>query len=341
MTLKVLEPGLYTLVVDYGRPQCRSLGVPVGGAADRAALALGNALVGNPPDAPALEFSLSGPTLQSDIPLACVVFGAPFQIHCSPHRLGRAEFRKEPGPYGPRLASDLEGDCRPIPMGKTFALGPEEILHIAGTPVSMRAYLCVRGGLHTPRILDSYSRLERLRAGAELPCTSATIPSRFLFLPASGGRQPPEDSFLSRFHNPPPPVHTLRVVDGLQADWFCTEEFYSQEMLVSPDSNRMGLRLHGRPLTLPKRELLSEPVCPGAVQVTRDGQCIILGVDGQTIGGYPKIAQVISADLDVLGQLRPGEHVRFAPVTPEEAVALYRQGQAHLQEWIHRLQVTS
>src|SRR5438128_12456511 len=102
----------------------------------------------------------------------------------------------------------------------------------------------------------------------------------------------------------------------------------------------MGLRLSGVPLAMPSRELVSEPVCPGAVQVTRDGQCIILGVDGQTIGGYPKIAQVISADLDKLGQLRPGEHLRFLRVSLEEAERLYRQKHVELHEGVTRLRST-
>src|ERR1700689_3439577 len=80
MTLQVLTPGLHTLLVDFGRPGSRSLGVPVGGAADRFALAIGNALVGNPPNTPALEVSLFGPTLTADQPIACVLFGAPFAL---------------------------------------------------------------------------------------------------------------------------------------------------------------------------------------------------------------------------------------------------------------------
>src|SRR5438034_5798848 len=99
----------------------------------------------------------------------------------------------------------------------------------------------------------------------------------------------------------------------------------------------MGLRLEGKPLPLPAREMLSEPVCPGTVQVTRDGQCIILGVEGQTIGGYPKIAQVIHADLDKLGQLRPGECLRFRSVHLAEAETIYRRKQTELHEWMTRL----
>src|SRR5207249_4090342 len=110
-----------------------------------------------------------------------------------------------------------------------------------------------------------------------------------------------------------------------------------QEFTVLPASNRMGLRLKGKALALPDRDLVSEPVCPGAVQVTRDGQCIILGVDGQTIGGYPKIAQVIHADLDRVGQLRPGDRIRFAQMSVQEATRLYRAQQAELDDWLLRL----
>src|SRR5439155_4241204 len=87
MSLRVLDPGLYSLVVDFGRPSCRSLGVPVGGAADRTSLALGNALVGNPPDAAALEITLAGPTLRAACELACVLYGAPFAMTSDRQRL--------------------------------------------------------------------------------------------------------------------------------------------------------------------------------------------------------------------------------------------------------------
>ena len=102
----------------------------------------------------------------------------------------------------------------------------------------------------------------------------------------------------------------------------------------------MGLRLHGRPLPVPAREMVSEPVCPGAIQVTRDGQAIILGVDGQTIGGYPKIAQVIRADLDALGQMRPGDMVCFEKTDLTAARRAHHERQAALDEWITRMRVS-
>jgi biotin-dependent carboxylase-like uncharacterized protein len=289
------------LVVDFGRSHYRSLGVPVGGAADRTSLALGNGLVGNPPDAAALEMSLAGPTLQAQCELACVVMGAPFE-----------------------LVSDRQ--C--LTLGKTFTLEPDEVLRIGGTPHGMRAYLCIRGGLQEPVVLGSRSSLQPLRAGAELACLPGRIQGRFIH---------------HSFEEPGP--RCLRTLEGPQVSWFPREGCFVPDaestslpnFRVSQASNRMGLRLVGEPLRLPGRELVSEPVCPGSVQVTHDGQCIILGVDGQTIGGYPKIAQVIRADLDTLGQLRPGEVISFRRVSLEEAEAAYRKKQVELVEWLVRL----
>jgi antagonist of KipI len=268
-------------------------------------LAVGNALVGNLPFAAALEISLAGPTLVADCDLACVISGALFE-----------------------LASDRQI----VAPGKTFTLWAGEELRIGGTPAGMRGYFCVRGGLRQREILGSQSSLEHLRAGAELECVPGSIRSRFVCI---------KDDAMIAMNG----VRLLRALDGPQSDWFRSDDFFAKggrcpTFTVSPASNRMGLRLIGEPLKLPERELTSEPVCPGSVQVTRDGQTIVLGVDGQTIGGYPKIAQVISADLDRLGQLRPGERVAFRRVSLAEAERLQRERQKLLHEWLTRLRTT-
>jgi len=298
MTLRVLDPGLMTLLVDGGRPRTRSLGVAVGGAADRWALAIGNALVGNAADAPALEVAFSGPTLKADCELACVLYGAPFS---------------------------LSTDERRLVAGKTFTLHADETLRIEATHRGVRACFCVRGGFQAPAILGSHSSLQALQAGAELPCQRSAIATRFVNADFIWNRAPRQ----------------LRVLKGAQADWFSEKDFLDQQYEVSPASNRMGLRLEGRPLAVPDRELVSEPVCPGTVQVTRNGQCIVLGVDSQTIGGYPKIAHVISADLDKLAQLRSGERIDFHRISLAEAEMLHEQKRAEMQEWVARLLTTS
>ena len=306
-TLKLLAPGLCTLVVDFGRQVTRGFGVPVGGAADRFSLAVGNGLVGNPPDAAALEVTLSGPTLQATCPVACVVFGAPFELSI---------------------------DRRTLSAGTTFTLWPGETLRVGGTRRGMRAYLCVAGGIRTAPVLGSRSSLEPLRAGAELPCTQGAVRGRSLRIPPDG------DPHLEHLAGVAQPPLRLRALAGPQADWFAADEFFDgPRFTVASASDRMGLRLQGEPLRVPPRELVSEPVCPGSVQVTRDGQCVLLGIDGQTIGGYPKVAQVVGADVDLLGQLRPGDRVSFERIEIGEAERLYRRRRAVLGEWLMRLRV--
>ena len=301
MSLFVIDPGWATRVVDGGRPHSRSLSVPVGGAADRVSWMLGNALVGNPPETAALEIALKGPVLRTDAEVAGVVFGAPFELHSA-----RQSFR----------------------AGRTFTLAPSEELHIGGTPSGLRAYLCVPGGFQTSAILGSQSALDAIRRGVDLACTASRLRARF-----AG----PECPFLMK----PTAWWALRVLPGQQANWFdSAAEFQRQVFTATPASDRMGLRLQGFPLPLPDRELISQPVCPGAVQVTKDGQCIILGIDGQTIGGYPKIAHVIRADLDALGQIRPGDMVCFQKIDLPEARQANQERQTALQEWITRMRVS-
>ncbi|MGE3808980.1 MAG: allophanate hydrolase subunit 2 family protein, partial [Gemmataceae bacterium] len=152
--LRVVAPGLYTLLVDAGRPGSRALGVPVGGAADRAALLLGNALVGNPPETPALEVALSGPTLQTDASVACVLCGADFQLAAEGHPRGSLQ------------------------SNKTFTLAAGGTLNIGAARSGARGYLCIRGGFQAPLILGSRSALEPLSAGITLNCRAATIGRR-------------------------------------------------------------------------------------------------------------------------------------------------------------------
>ena len=299
MSLRVESPGLYSLPVDRGRPGWRAFGVPAGGAADRAAQMLANALVGNRPDAVTLEITLAGPTLTADAPTACVVFGAPFELAIP----GRA----------------------PPTAGTTFTLHAGETLRISGTPVGVRAYLAVRGGFQSPAVMGCHSALEPLRAGDVLACGPSTTAGRALPFVA-----------LHPFGDV-----SLRVIPGAQADWFTPGALEAAHYTVAAASNRMGVRLLGDPLprVLDRltAEMASEPVAAGAVQVANDGRPIVLGVDGQTIGGYPRPAHVIRADLDRLAQLRPGDTVRFRAVTPPEAERAARDAAAELADWCRRL----
>jgi antagonist of KipI len=238
---------------------------------------------------------------------------------------------------GPRLRAECDVGCvlfgapfdaaqdgKPVEIGRTFTLRAGEELRIGGTAIGARAYLCVCGGFDAPIILQCRSALDSLRSGETLPCESSHIDSRFA----------PEA--MPMFFDECP----ILALPGLQASWLDDTEFYDQTFLVTPASNRMGVRIQGKPLTMPDRELVSEPVAPGAVQVTRDGQCIILGVDGQTIGGYPKIAHVIQSSLDSLGQMRPQQRIRFTKIDMSTAVRANRDYQNQLRHWTTSLRLS-
>ena len=303
MSLSVLEPGFHTLLVDRGRRSSRHHGVPLGGAADRAALALANGLVGNPADTPALEITLLGPTLQADRTTACALFGAPF---------GMA----------------IANKGRIVP-GASFTLEPGDAVKIAGTPMGARAYFAVTGGFEGIAVFGSRSGLQPLVAGQILACVESRIANRAL--PFDALPMPLENEAIR-----------LRVLPGPQCKHFLeAEAIFASDYEVTAASDRMGLRLAGPALERRAGELPSEAIAPGAVQVTNDGLPLVLGVDGQTIGGYPKILFVIRADLDFLGQLRAGAKVRFVKVTPQEAEAAAKERAGITSEWHTRLTVTA
>jgi biotin-dependent carboxylase-like uncharacterized protein len=303
MSLRILQAGTFSLLVDRGRPATRSLGVPIGGAADRAALAVGNALVGNDPGAVALEITLSGPTLRAEADVSLCVFGAP--LRCS---IAEMEFS----------------------AGRVVQFRGGKTLRIGGTAEGARAYLCVRGGFVVKEVLGSGSAFAPIASGDILECAESNGFGRSL--PVAEVRSLLEDTT---------PSDELRAVDGPQAEWFPVGALAASAYTVLPASDRMGVRLKGAPLNRAPREMVSEAVTPGAVQIANDGQPIILGADGQTIGGYPKVAHVIAADLDRVSQLRPGQSVRFRRVTLDEARTLAEERRRKLRRWLAALRLAA
>src|ERR1700722_10178382 len=169
MSLRVVEPGLCSLIVDNGRPRTRSLGVPSGGPADYSSFALGNAILGNPANAAALEIALVGPTLQAITRTGAVVFGSPVALSSGHQRL----------------------TCN-----QSFTLEPGEELHIAGIRDGARAYLCVIGGFQTPVILGCRCSLAPVRRDDMLPCAESSMRARAIHLPSASLEQTIADAFL-------------------------------------------------------------------------------------------------------------------------------------------------
>jgi antagonist of KipI len=298
--IHVIKPGLLTTVQDLGRCGYTHLGLSPAGAADSISFRIANLLVGNEASAPALEITLLGPTLEFEIAATIAISG-----------------------YGTSAS---------LPINEAFEVAAGTRLVVGSPPAGARAYLSVRGGFGIPEMMGSCATFlpaniggfqgRALQAGDKL-AIARRIQSGPRKLSSSFGANLP--------HGGP-----IRVTPSLQSDWFdhdTMERLYQQPFIVTNQSNRSGLRLAGEPILGTHRgELLTEGVALGAIQVPPDGQPIILFVDQQTTGGYPKIANVIAADLPRVGQLRPRDEIRFQSVGIPEAVELLRKQESALIE---------
>lgn len=300
----VQAPGLFTTVQDLGREGFGPIGVSASGAADPISLRIGNQLAGNPYGAAALEMTLVGGAFTFECAAVIAVTGADF------------------GPSLERI---------PLTMWTSIEIQKGQTVTLGSSRSGARAYLCVQGGISIEPFLGSASTHvlsglggfegRALRAGdrLEIGATTSLFRKRSL-----------SPKVLERLQ----PRKTIRVTDGPQSDWFAQPSwkiFCESTFRVAEQSNRMGIRLEGAPIPIDaSREMITEGVSLGAIQVPPSGLPIILFVEQQTTGGYPKIANVISADLHSLGQLRPRDAIRFERIEMNEARSLLIQQQSLL-----------
>ncbi|HYP18181.1 MAG TPA: biotin-dependent carboxyltransferase family protein [Opitutus sp.] len=309
--MKIVRAGMQTTVQDLGRHGHRAEGVPRAGAMDTVALRIANALVGNDEGAAGLEFTLVGPEIELSAPGWIALGGA-----------------------------DVEGAAnwaiRRVGAGERVVLGR----CVRGC----RGYLAVSGGSAVPDVRGSASTYLRggfggaggraLREGDVLRTGPAHLAGDDERWRDQHQRWRIDPRVLPSYSSEP----VVRVVLGAQAEEFAPDWMHT-EFTISPQSDRMGVRLTGEKLARAvATDLLSAAVMPGTVQVPPDGQPVILMADAQTIGGYPQLAHVITVDLPLVAQARPGDRMRFAVVplreaqrllvAREHAMALLKQGLA-------------
>lgn len=282
-TLSVEDPGLLCTVQDLGRPGLAHLGVPRSGAADALALRLANRLVGNEEGAAGLELTATGGTFVLEGAGSIAVTGA----SCS-----------------------VDVDGRPVGWGTAVALPPGARLRVGPARDGLRSYLAVAGGVVIPAELGS--RSTDLLSGLGPPAIAAgsRLPLGLVSGEPSGSEAVPM-----------PRDGVVRFVLGPRDDWFTDASVAALDgaaYVVRPESNRIGLRLDGPVLERrePGRELPSEPMVLGAVQVPPNGRPVVFLADHPTTGGYPVIGVVVAADLAVCAQARPGDALRFRLVRP-------------------------
>lgn len=289
MDVKVIRSGMLTTVQDLGRRGHLAQGVPMGGAADPFALRVANLLVGNAEDAPGLEITLTGPELEFEEPVWVAACGARF-----------------------------DG----VPAWRPIRLGAGERLRFGKCVQGCRGYLSIAGGIDVDWALGGRGTLlsagfggfhgRALRDGDVIRC----VPSARTLI----GHWSLDERMLPAYSREP----VVRAIPGAQAREF-GGALYAQRFEITPQSDRMGIRLSG--LRLERSgwgDLISAAVAPGTLQVPPDGNPIVLMADAQTLGGYPRVAHAAAVDLPLLAQLAPGDGVRFVETSVAEAHALAR-----------------
>lgn len=303
--IEILNPPPFATIQDGGRPGWRGEGLPPGGAIDRWSLRLANTIVGNEPEAPALEWLLGGGSLRFDRASAFCLAGA-------------------------RVEAWLDG----VPVDdRQICYAPAGgVLNVGGFLSGRTLYIAIEGGLTVQLVLGS--------AATYLPGRFGGLHGRRLLAHdhiALGQRPWPPPRFNATWVDTlpqPRDVATARFVFG--PGWeslsaIARTGIVGHAFRVSTDSDRAGVRLSGRiPCDGVSFAAPSEPVVPGTIELTSDGNLIVLLADGPTTGGYPKPGVVIAADLPVVAQRKPGATMRFVEVTPTEALTAAHQARSQL-----------
>ena len=281
MSLVVRRPGPLSLVEDAGRPGHGAVGVSPSGAADRGSFAAGARLVGNDPARhAAIETTLGGLVVEAAGQLRVALTGAPCPAAV---------------------------DGRPVSWGQAFVLEAGQVLALGQPRAGLRSYLSLAGGIDVAPVLGS--RSTDVLSGLGPP---RLFPGMVLPVGGEGGWSGPA---LPEPHDEATATTILRILPGPRTDWLDDLEPLTSTWQVSPDSNRIGIRLIGSTLVRKlsrSGELPSEPLVRGAMQLTPSGQPVIFGPDHPTTGGYPVIAVLTEAASDLLAQCRPGDLVTLA-----------------------------
>jgi len=279
-----VKPGLQTLVQDGGRFGFSAFGVPTSGPMDRTSAQIANWLVGNPSNAACLEITMTGPKI--------LVTGE-CQIALA----------------GADLSATLDGQS--IPMYQTIHVKTGSQVGFGRLVKGCRVYLAVRGNFLIPSVLKSKSAMPF--AGENTTPESVAKKASHISIQVS---DPIEPRRLTLTDSEPLGRVTTRYLKGPEWQQLSSpsQAFFSNETFyLSRQCNRMGYRMLPEiPGYEKSEELISSGIIPGTVQLTNAGQPVILMADAQTTGGYPRIANIIRADLDALGQLKPGDKINFA-----------------------------
>ena len=291
MSLKVVQPGILSLLQDAGRRGRHRIGLTNGGPLDSEAFYYCNRLLSNVPGSTVIEVSFGGIHLEAQADTFICVTGANMPLRINGHERPLWEVHRVTAGDNISLEFATNGCRSYLGVADGFTVAPQ----FGSTATVVRENI---GGLCG----------KQLQVGDQLPCAAVTQ-RKHHYLPATA---------LPHYQN----TLTVRVIPGYQQHHFSRlqqRRFFSHAYTVSERCDRMGYRLEGPAIGCNIDGILSEGICFGAIQIPADGQPIVLLNDRQTIGGYPKIGSALSLDAARLAQLTPGGTVHFAPISPHGA----------------------
>ena len=311
--LEILRPGINTTVQDCGREHLYHIGITVSGAMDLRNHKLANALVSNKIDEASIEFAYQGPLLKlknGTINFA-ITGDVAFNI-----------IRKN---------SDIEeGKCY-----QSYILESDDQLDILSTKKSVYGYLAIEGGFKLEKFWNSYSINTKANIG---PNNGKKYSIGEKILIKNSEKLKIKEKKINYAN---PSNNLIRVIKGTNFNYFSNDsqnKFFKEEYLITNLTDRMGMRLKGSILeNIKSTNIKSEGLIKGVVQVPADGNPIILLNDHGTIGGYPKIGVVISADLDCVAQLPPGTSIKFKEVTFAEAENLFKNYLSETNKYLNAI----
>ena len=296
---EVLRPGINSTFQDLGRRHLYHIGLPFSGAMDQRNFLISNSLVGNKRDEAVLEFAYQGPSLK--VKNENILFAI----------TGNVNFKIKK-----KTSEIIDGECY-----KTYLLNKDDELDIISTNQSVYGYLAVSSGFKVEKFMGSYSTTARAGVGGNNG-NKILVNQKIYINNAKDILNNKKINFLNS------KIEFIRILKGTNFDYFTEKsikKFFSEDFTVTKLTDRMGMRLKGPILDNNKEtNIRSEGLIKGVIQVPADGNPIIMLSDHGTIGGYPKIGVVISADYDKLVQLPPNAKIKFKLVDLNEAEKLFK-----------------
>ena len=310
---EILRPGINTTIQDYGRNHLYHIGVTVSGAMDLRNHKIANALVSNNGDVATIEFAYQGPLLK--LKNGKINFAITGDITFNIIR---------------KNSVIEEGKCY-----QSYILESEEQLDILSTKKSVYGYLAISGGIKLEKFWNSYSVNTKANIGPNNGNKFSLNENIFLKNLDNNLLTQKKINYKNLSNN------SIRVIKGTNFNYFSEvsqKNFFKEEYLITNLTDRMGMRLRGSALeNINSTNIKSEGLIRGVIQVPADGNPIILLNDHGTIGGYPKIGVIISADLDRVTQLTPGTNIKFEEVTLEQAENLFKEYSSETKKYLNAI----